>query len=181
MIIKIVIYIILAIKPLCVCGEKSPVVEDNNGIRHGPDYITTFAGDPQQQYNCYGCYAPCIKTAANNYFSSVGSYFKARDISGTDFDTLLEQYISNDSPVLIWVTSDNLKEPFAGDTWINDETGETVQWTAGEHCVVLTGFDKSTNRIYVSDPLASNTYYNYNRIKNIYNVMGKYSVCIDKK
>ncbi len=157
---------------------KSDVVEDNNGARHGPNFITTFAGDPTKKYNSYGCYAPCITTTANSYLTSVGSKLQAYDTTGMAFDELLTNYIDSNIPVLIWVTSNNLMTPYNGDTWINDQTGETVQWIAGEHCVVLTGYNKPENTIYVSDPLVGNTYYDYDRIKTIYNNMGLNSMVI---
>lgn len=148
----------------------------SNGVYYGADFRTTFAGNPESQYS-YGCYAPCIVTTANSYFSNIKSDSRAYDASGADFDSLLTDYIDNDMPVLIWITSSNLHESSLTSVWTTPD-GETVQWRAYEHCVVLTGYDKDKQVIYVSDPLVGNTSYNYSKIKQRYNEMGMQAVYI---
>lgn len=148
----------------------------SNGVYYGADFRTTFAGDPESQYS-YGCYAPCIVTTANSYFADVNSGCQAYDMSGADFDSLLTDYIDKDLPVLIWITSSNLHESSLTSIWTTPD-GETVQWRAYEHCVVLTGYDKDKQVIYVSDPLVGNTSYNYDKIKQRYNELGKQAVYI---
>lgn len=147
-----------------------------DGILYGADFRTTFAGDPKSEYS-YGCYAPCIITTANRYFEKNEIKSKAYDITGTSFDTLLSDYIDNDTPVLIWITSSNLHQPYYTDVWRTPE-GKTVQWLAYEHCVVLTGYDMDNKLIYVSDPLVGNTSYDYDRIKQRYIDLGQQSVYI---
>ncbi|MBR4627856.1 MAG: C39 family peptidase [Ruminococcus sp.] len=149
-----------------------------DGMLCGADFRTTFAGDPESE-DSYGCYAPCIAATANNFFCANGQEAQAEDISGTDFDRLLTDYISNDEPVLIWVTNKELHEPEYTTVW-NTPDGEQMQWLAYEHCVVLTGFDRKDGKIYVSDPLVGNTSYSYERIKQRYIDMGQQAVCIDK-
>ncbi len=148
-----------------------------NGIYYGADFRTTFAGNPESEYS-YGCYAPCIVTTANNYLNNIGSDSIAQDISGADFDTLLTEYIDNDKPVLIWITSSNLHESSLTTKWTTPN-GEQVQWRAYEHCVVLTGYDLNNGLIYVSDPMYDNIAYDYNKIKLRYNEMGQQSVYIN--
>ena len=87
-----------------------------NGQMYGADFRTTFAGNPESEY-AYGCYAPCIVTAANNYLLDKRYNAQVYDLTGTDFDTLLKNYIDNDIPVLIWITSSNLHEAFYTDIW----------------------------------------------------------------
>ncbi len=148
----------------------------SNGVYYGADFRTTFAGNPESQYS-YGCYAPCIVTTANKYFSNIGAGCWAYDATGADFDSLLTDYIDKDNPVCIWITSSNLHESSLTSIWTTP-AGETVQWRAYEHCVVLTGYDKDKNTIYVSDPLVGNTSYNYDLIKQRYNELGKQAVYI---
>lgn len=149
----------------------------SDGVYCGADFKTTFAGNPESSYS-YGCYAPCITTTANTYFEKNEHSAKAYDITGTDFESLLTDYIDNDIPVLIWITSDNLHETVLTSVWTTPD-GETVQWVAYEHCVVLTGYDKSKDIIYVSDPLVGNTSYDCKRIKQRYNDLGQQAVYID--
>jgi len=149
-----------------------------NGIYYGADFRTTFAGNPESEHS-YGCYAPCIVTTANRFLSENGYIAEAVDLTGTDFDSLLSNYIDNDIPVLIWITSSNLHESRLTSIWTTP-TGEQVQWRAYEHCVVLTGYDKDNGFIDVSDPLIGNTSYDYERIKQRYIEMGQQAVYIEK-
>lgn len=149
-----------------------------NGKLYGADFNTTFAGDPSNN-NSYGCYAPCIVTAANKYFKAKGSSRKAKNITGTDFDKLLTTYINNNTPVLVWMTSSNLHASYLTDSWTTT-AGKTVQWRAYEHCVVLTGYDKTKGLVYVSDPMVGNTSYSMSLFKQRYNELGKQCIYIAK-
>ncbi len=143
---------------------------------YGADFRTTFAGDPEQP-NAYGCYAPCIVTAANAYLTETGAQQAAYDLSGTDLNTLLQDYIDNDMPVLIWITSKELHEPKLTTIW-KTPSGETLQWLAYEHCVVLTGYDESTGELFVADPIVGNTAYDRETLKQRYIAFGQQAVCI---
>ncbi|MCR5120794.1 MAG: C39 family peptidase [Ruminococcus sp.] len=145
-----------------------------DGIMYGADFRTTFAGDPEDE-NSYGCYAPCIVTAANSYLSACGSGMRARDISGENLDTLLSQYIDNNTPVLIWITYGSLHEPSYTTVWTTP-AGEQVQWYGWEHCAVLTGYDRDRRIIYVSDPIAGNTYYDMDLLNTRYEQFGRQCV-----
>lgn len=151
----------------------------SNGILYGADFRTTFAGNPESEY-AYGCYAPCIVITANSFLTDHNYNAKAVDVSGTDFDDLLNIYIDNNIPVLIWITSNNLHESQLTDIWTTPE-GERVQWRAYEHCVVLTGYDLDNAKIFVADPLLGNTSYNYEIIKQRYIDMGNQAVYIQTK
>lgn len=145
-----------------------------NGERYGADFMIEFAGNPESS-GSYGCYPPCIVKTVENYFAAVGSNDYAVDLTGTSLDTLFAQYIEKDTPVLIWITYDNLHDPVKGRSW-KTKDGKTVTWTSKEHCVVLTGFDRDKKLVYVSDPLVGNTTYPLDRLEKIYNVMGKNAV-----
>lgn len=147
-----------------------------DGEMYGADYHNTFAGNPENE-SSYGCYAPCIVTAANSYLSAQGASMRAQDISGSDLDSLLTGYIDNDTPVLIWITSSDLHETALTTVWKTPE-GTSVQWVAYEHCVVLTGYDAEAGLIYVSDPLVGNTSYSYDRLRQRYIDMGRQAVTL---
>lgn len=143
---------------------------------YGADFRITFAGDPRTE-DSYGCYAPCIVTTANKYLSEKGSEMKARDITGTTFDKLFSDYIDNGRPVLIWITSHELLPSYLSSAWITSE-GESVQWRANEHCVVLTGYDIENGIIYVSDPMTGNTSYSIDLAEQRYSELGYQAVAI---
>ncbi len=147
-----------------------------NGIYYGADFRTTFAGNPESEYS-YGCYAPCIVTTADNYFQDNGVNASANDLTGTDFDSLLADYIDNNMPVLIWITSSNLHESSLTSIWTTPD-GEEVQWRAYEHCVVLTGYDKDNQLLYVSDPLYGDISYDYDILVQRYKELGQQAVYI---
>lgn len=48
----------------------------------------------------------------------------------------------------------NMVQPRPGKSWIVEDSGKTFQWIAGEHCLVLVGYDK--DHYYFNDPYESN-------------------------
>ena len=149
---------------------------EKDGQLYGADFRTTFAGDPESDAS-YGCYAPCIVQTAESYLKAIGAKAEAVDLTGTDFDELLADYIDKDCPVLIWVTSSGLHETKPTTIWTTPD-GEKVQWIAYEHCVVLTGYDLSCGKIYVSDPLVGNTSYEYEKIRQRFIDLGRQAVAL---
>ncbi len=147
-----------------------------DGVLYGADFRTSFAGDPESEYS-YGCYAPCIVTAANSYLSAVGAGAAAYDISGTSLESLFD-YIDGGSPVLIWITSDGLAATSPTDVWTTPG-GYTVQWLRNEHCVVLTGYDLGSGTVNVSDPLYGNTSYDMALLETRYRELGSQCVIIE--
>jgi len=149
----------------------------SDGVYYGADFRTTFAGDPESE-DAFGCYAPCITNTANDFLTKNGCNAKAKNITGTDFDSLLNDYIDRDLPVLIWITRDNLHKTEQKVGWTTP-AGELVKWISYEHCAVLTGYDLDNGLIYVSDPLIGNTAYDYAKIKQRFQDMGQQAVCIE--
>ena len=150
---------------------------EKDGQLYGADFRTTFAGDPEDE-NSYGCYAPCIVTTANNYLSAKGYKGTAHDLTGTDFETLLSDYIDKDIPLPIWITNFGLEESSLSTIWKTPE-GETLQWRRPEHCVVLTGYDREKKVVLVSDPIYGDTEYDYDTLVKRFEEMGKQAVFID--
>lgn len=147
-----------------------------NNELYGADFHTTFAGNPESE-NAYGCYAPCIVTTANNYFTDIGDTAQAVDITGTNIEALFRQYIDNDIPVLIWITGWGLIDPVPTTIWTTTE-GKRVQWLGNEHCVVLTGYDRDKKLVYVSDPMKGNVSYDFDKLSLRYLQFGKQAVYI---
>lgn len=148
-----------------------------NGTLYGADFTYVFAGNPDNNWS-YGCLAPCIVEAGNRYLESVKSKQKMKNLTGTEFDDLLKNYISKDKPVLVWITCNDLIAPRYTDSWYTPED-KYVTWLANEHCVVLTGFDLDKNEVYTADPMAGTKTYPLELFKQRYIEMGKNSVTIE--
>lgn len=120
-----------------------------DGVLYGPHPNEAFIGDPYSS-NGYGCYAPVIKKAFDKILDA-GQYAK---VSTTEsLDQLVETYVKNDIPVLVWATM-NMKEVTNGTVWTVPSTGKKFQWKKGEHCLVLVGYDEEN--YYFNDPFQSN-------------------------
>lgn len=148
----------------------------SNGQSYGPDFRTTFAGNPFTEYG-YGCLAPAIVTTANNYLASYGrGDLEVINASGSSIYQLYE-YINQDIPVVIWATM-YMKEPYKTASWYTP-SGELVTWTAQEHCLVLIGYDN--NNVVVNDPLVGTTTYNRALFEKRYSQLGAQAVVLKKK
>ena len=123
-----------------------------NGNLYGPDPNEYFAGDPFLR-SSLGCFPNVIIKALNTMQDSgyagaqTMQYF---NLSGTPLSTLAETYISNEIPILIWVTID-MKESKEGMNYLLED-GTPYTWRSNEHCVVLCGYDEE--KYYIMDPLA---------------------------
>ena len=134
----------------------------------------SFWGDPYS-WRGFGCFAPVIVQCANDYFESAGvENMLAFDYSGREFEDLFAE-IYKGNPVIMW-SSINLAEPYVNSTWkIN---GETFEWKAPEHCVVLTGYDLRTGIVKVEDPLKGDQLYAAYLFKDRYVKMGMQAVVV---
>lgn len=122
------------------------------------NFYNEFVGNPRDDLS-FGCYAPVIEKAANAYLATMGSNLSARDLTGTDFEELLT-YIRNGSPVIVWGSTDINLEPAYPQRWIVN--GEYLEWKSSLHCMVLTGYDGTSQTVIVSDPLRGITEYDVN-------------------
>lgn len=123
----------------------------------GPDPYTAFIGSPYD-VNSLGCYPPVIVEAYNKIFERYGTSNVAVDTTGQSLEQLIDKYIVQDKPVLVWSTM-YLWEAFETDSWYVEgagenspyEDGDLYSWIANEHCLVLTGYDEYY--YYFNDPL----------------------------
>lgn len=125
----------------------------SNGNLYGPNPNEYFAGDPFQR-SSLGCFPNVIIKALNNLQAAgyLGKQtMKSFNLTGTPLSTLAENYISNDIPVLIWVTI-GMKESKDGMNYLLED-GTPYTWRSNEHCVVLCGYDEE--KYYIMDPLAT--------------------------
>ncbi|MDR0946829.1 MAG: C39 family peptidase [Ruminococcus sp.] len=114
----------------------------------GPDPKEVFIGNPYGWG--YGCKAPVISTAINEYFTTAQSDFKALDVydlKAPDFKRLINGGI----PVIVWATLDmesfDYRDP---SVWTVEETGETITWYKGSHTLLMCGYD--ADAYYFMDP-----------------------------
>lgn len=126
--------------------EKEPLFE-KDGKLYGADPRRVFVGDPADGRSM-GCYAPVIKKALGRVLQEKRDW-EAVDLSGTSTKELLRDYIDCDMPVIYW-TSIDLKETYAGPEWIVADTGEIFEWRSNEHCMLLVGYDEEN--YYFNDP-----------------------------
>lgn len=140
----------------------------------GKDPSQSFIGDPHSSSG-FGCYAPVITSVMNSFFQNKSK--KAVNVTGTKLEDLLRTYIDHNSPVLVWATS-NMKQPQQGKSWTIESTGKTFQWIAGEHCLVLVGYDD--NLYYFNDPYDSNGIIGYDKelVEKRYRALGSQAVAV---
>jgi uncharacterized protein YvpB len=137
-------------------------------------FDVAFMGDPTWE-DGYGCYAPVIVKAAQNYLNDNKKAYSAWNVSGAEFETLYE-YIDKDIPVIVWASMGlmDVKKRFC----FYDSNGREIYWYDNEHCMVLCGYDKSDNTVIAADPLAGLMKYNADRFKYIYESLEKQAVII---
>lgn len=116
-----------------------------NGVLHGPDPRTAFAGSPYDKTS-YGCYAPVIAKALQKI---VEPEYSVCDETGASIPLLLEKYIDRDMPVVLWACID-MKAPVIGPSWRISSTGKLFTWLSNEHCMLLVGYDDT--HYYFNDP-----------------------------
>ncbi|WP_255884222.1 MULTISPECIES: C39 family peptidase [unclassified Ruminococcus] len=160
-------------------------ISDDGMYVVGPDPYTAFIGTPYNE-DSLGCYPPVIVDALNKVFDETDSKNTAKDTTGMSLEELIDTYIVQDEPVLVWSTM-YLWSPVETDSWIvqgasenspyND--GDIYNWIANEHCLVLTGYDE--HYYYFNDPLSYGNTVQYE--KSAFNMrfeqLGKCSVAIN--
>ena len=137
-----------------------------NGVRYGGNPELGFLGDPYSIY-AYGVYEMPIANVANMYKGGVVSR------SNFPFSEVLN-LVSQGKPVVVW-TSMGLSAPYISSSWIYKPTGETISWKAGEHAVVVIGYND--NNVIISDPMGGQIRYQSRSLFEArYNYFGRKAV-----
>ena len=156
----------------------------SNGSYTGPDPNCAFVGTPYSS-NSYGAYAPIMVKCMNKYLSDKS--YKAVEISGKSLEYLSGKYVAQGQPIMVWATI-NMSPSFKTTTWRVNYTDENAKyklgsyytWTAGEHCLLLTGYDK--DYYYFNDPWTNaRPRYSKSLVNTRYNELGKQAVVMVKK
>lgn len=158
--------------------EKSPLFERDKKL-YGPDPRKVFAGDPadESSMGCYAPVIKralekvfeqngrsCGKGSVNRktYVQSreveeisempkenFRDEWEVLDLTGVSMETLLQDYIDCDIPVIFWASID-LQETCMGPEWTLTDSGEIFVWRSNEHCMLLVGYDGEN--YYFNDP-----------------------------
>jgi uncharacterized protein YvpB len=138
-------------------------------------FFEYFIGDPFG--SGYGCFAPAIMKAAESYLTgreANGKTYIAENISGAAPEELYS-YVGAGTPVLCWAT-DGMIEPEYKESWIDNETGERLDWYYHEHAFVLVGYDD--NIVTLSDPMKGIISYNRERFELRYSQMHSQAIIL---
>ena len=140
-------------------------------LLYGPDPFAVFVGNPRSEQS-YGCMAPVIERALAS--CSCPSQ-KVHNVSGTDLTELCTHYIDAGIPVITWATID-MSPATVGNSWFL-ENGRFFVWTAGEHCLLLVGYDDE--HYYFNDPRYGKTVaYTKTDTERAYAALGKQALVI---
>ncbi len=115
-----------------------------NQKKNYPTGCESVAAVSLMQY--YG-YAPVIVGAVNR-FPETG--FHAKFLTDTDLMALSEEYVSNETPVLIWATI-GMTKTRPGRSWVLPD-GTDFTFPKPEHALLLIGYDEES--YYFSDSLS---------------------------
>lgn len=146
------------------------MVNDKYGV-HPNEF---FIGDPVS-VQAFGCYASPLVRAMNRILDE--SWLTV-NVSGSDLDFLVDTYLTDDTPVIIWATI-NMAEPQEGAGWMLED-GTAFSWIAGEHCLVLVGED--ADFYYFNDPNHAGEVVGYDKasVNERYEALGRQAVIVSR-
>lgn len=148
------------------------------GCRYGPNPKEQYAGDPKSEKGGWGCFAPVIIKALNQYLKGQDCY--AKNLTGLTLEEIVQQYIVQDIPAAVWCTQ-GMEEIDSLYQWQSYDKRETFLYPVHEHCVVLTGFD--SEYYYFNDPLNEEKTVRYEKsvASESFNSLGRQAVAVIKK
>lgn len=149
-----------------------------DGLLYGPNPHEFFVGNPYNKHSL-GCYPEVIIKALNKmknkgYPDMDTLHFK--NVSGSNLNRLINDYINNKIPVILWITI-GMNEPYNGMQYYLED-GTLYTWKAQEHCAVLCGYNNDS--YFIMDPLSNGAIVSYpkNLVERRYQEMGKNAVII---
>ncbi len=132
---------------------------------YGDNFVTSFEGNPYSKQGG-AVFAPGLATVANIILSERESTLKAEDVSGTDFETLITEYIYHYVPVVIYTTTDYGKVSYYDA--VRTYNGREYHAVRRGHCVVLAGYDETDNSVILYDPISGVIKVDKEKVKSIY-------------
>lgn len=139
---------------------------------------THFIGNPRSIHGC-GCNAPVIVDTANRYLSDNGNKYTAVNKTGSSPSQLYE-LVKNGYPVMVWATI-GMQDTYVSGSWTAVDTGENIVFMKREHCLVLTGYDKTGGTVTFCDPMVGVASYSMSTFETRYGQLGNQAVIITAK
>lgn len=132
-------------------------------------------GNPESNFNSYGCLPPVIVKASNKFTMVNDGSHTATDISKSNTHVLYD-YVSRDIPVIVWVCEDFDITPQISRIWIID--GEAYYAKANSCAMVLIGYNFEKNTVTLANPKGNVFEVNMELFEARYSQMGSYSVVL---
>ena len=163
----------MALNSLGFSLDKTTIADDYL-VYNDSNLVIGYVGDPYE-YDGAGIFPHGLTSTANKYLKAQNSTQTAYDISGTDFEDLLV-YIGGGYPVVMWSTIGYEDVEWSRDSF--EFQGKKFRWYWNEHCVMLQGYDLDDEDCYILDPLQGEVEIEIDRMKKIYDEIGKYAIVI---
>jgi len=146
---------------------------DESGNTYGGSPWRAFLGSPYSE-DGFGCYAPVIANSISKFIDYYGA-FEVKTLYGEPLEKLCSNYLDNGIPVILWGTME-MKSPRVSTFWIDEETGERIDWIAPMHCLLLVGYDSFF--YYFNDPQKGKCVYKKSDVEAAYNGMYMQAVVV---
>lgn len=151
-------------------------LEWHNGKKYACHPSEAFVGSPYS--GAYGVFSEAVVKTMQEFIDQSGRGILAENISGASEEEILE-YLNQGIPVCIWITMDLKKISYKNGWYLkygNTYTNEYFEWPGGEHCVLLTGYEKDI--VTVHDPLKGKINYTRSIFFERYKDMGSQAVIL---
>lgn len=147
--------------------SKAGLPRFNRGRLEGENPYEYFIGNPWDN-KAFGAFNEPI-------FNLVNNYVKAENITGCDFQQVIEK-VKDGQPVMVWITRELIDVEYSTSWYIGNEL---FWWPKGEHTVVVVGIDENT--IIVNDPYeGQEKRFELERFKYIWEMMGRQAITLSK-
>lgn len=157
------------------CALGKTTIADRYMPWSGSNFVTAFWGNPHSATNGNCISAPGVTNTANSYLTKTGRKQRAYDLTGSNFYNLYG-YLERGHPVVIWATIGmrNLGGCYATQVW----GGRVYHTYTNSHTVVLRGFDRASDVVYLADSIDGYTTFSARRIAQLYYQRGSQAVVI---
>lgn len=128
-----------------------------------------YLGDPTNKTEQgYLANPPVLINAVNKYFRKYGfTKHKPVNTTGTPLLTLLNEQVFHKTPVIIWLTINNKPPKIA--------KVKNIPYIYPSHTIVISGYDKKTKMLHVTDSISGKRYISYDVANKIYEQTGRKS------
>ena len=134
-----------------------------NGVLYAGNPLREFVGDPRL-YTGYGVFEEPIIKVANQFKEGIINY------TGHSLDDVLA-LVRDGHPVQVWA-SINMEDTDVCVSWIDEDTGENVDWICDLHSLVVIGYDYQS--VITSDSYTGEIEtYDRDQFEKMYNLFGK--------